>query len=233
MKIKDIALDGVVRQNPVFKLVLGTCPTLAVTVSLANALGMGAAVIFVLVCANVLISLLRNVIPDKVRIPAFIMIIATFVTIVILVFEKFLPDLYDSLGIFLPLIVVNCLILGRAESFASQNKVGYAALDGLFMGVGFMLGLMVMALVREVLGLGKFFGIELWTGFSIGMLTTSAGGFLVFGLLIAAFVAASNAIANKMKRKQKALAVQKVAEEQQKQSAPQKSEEVVAETEVK
>jgi electron transport complex protein RnfE len=233
MKIKDIALDGVVRQNPVFKLVLGTCPTLAVTVSLANALGMGAAVIFVLVCANVLISLLRNVIPDKVRIPAFIMIIATFVTIVILVFEKFLPDLYDSLGIFLPLIVVNCLILGRAESFASQNKVGYAALDGLFMGVGFMLGLMVMALVREVLGLGQFFGIELWTGFSIGMLTTSAGGFLVFGLLIAAFVAASNAIANKMKRKQKALAVQKVAEEQQKQSAPQKSEEVVAETEVK
>ncbi len=233
MKIKDIALDGVVRQNPVFKLVLGTCPTLAVTVSLANALGMGAAVIFVLVCANVLISLLRNVIPDKVRIPAFIMIIATFVTIVILVFEKFLPDLYDSLGIFLPLIVVNCLILGRAESFASQNKVGYAALDGLFMGVGFMLGLMVMALVREVLGLGQFFGIELWTGFSIGMLTTSAGGFLVFGLLIAAFVAASNAIANKMKRKQKALAVQKVAEEQQKQSTPQKSEEVVAETEVK
>ena len=122
---------------------------------------------------------------------------------------------------------------GRAESFASQNKVGYAALDGLFMGVGFMLGLMVMALVREVLGLGQFFGIELWTGFSIGMLTTSAGGFLVFGLLIAAFVAASNAIANKMKRKQKALAVQKVAEEQQKQSAPQKIEEVVAETEVK
>ena len=231
--MNDMALDGVVRQNPVFKLVLGTCPTLAVTVSLANALGMGAAVIFVLVCANVLISLLRNVIPDKVRIPAFIMIIATFVTIVILVFEKFLPDLYDSLGIFLPLIVVNCLILGRAESFASQNKVGYAALDGLFMGVGFMLGLMVMALVREVLGLGQFFGIELWTGFSIGMLTTSAGGFLVFGLLIAAFVAASNAIANKMKRKQKALAVQKVAEEQQKQSAPQKIEEVVAETEVK
>ena len=108
MKIKDIALDGVVRQNPVFKLVLGTCPTLAVTVSLANALGMGAAVIFVLMCSNMLISLLRNVIPDKVRIPAFIMIIATFVTVIILVFDKFLPDLYESLGIFLPLIVVNC-----------------------------------------------------------------------------------------------------------------------------
>ena len=219
MKIKDIALDGVVRQNPVFKLVLGTCPTLAVTVSLANALGMGAAVIFVLVCANVLISLLRNVIPDKVRIPAFIMIIATFVTIVILVFEKFLPDLYDSLGIFLPLIVVNCLILGRAESFASQNKVGSAALDGLFMGLGFTLGLAVMSLIREVLGLGQFFGMDLWN-FKIGMFATSAGGFLTYGLLIAAFVAGSNAISKKLKNKQK------------KAELP-KQEEVVAETEVK
>ena len=107
MKIKDIALDGVVRQNPVFKLVLGTCPTLAVTVSMSNALGMGLAVIFVLTCSNVLISMLRNIIPDKVRIPAFIMIIATFVTIVMLVLDKFMPDLYDSLGLFLPLIVVN------------------------------------------------------------------------------------------------------------------------------
>ena len=124
MKVKDIALDGVVRQNPVFKLVLGTCPALAVSTSLANAIGMGAAVIFVLMCSNILISLLRNVIPSKVRIPAFIMIIATFVTVVILVFEKFLPDLYDSLGMFLPLIVVNCLILARAEAFASVNKVG-------------------------------------------------------------------------------------------------------------
>ena len=123
MKIKDIALDGVVRQNPVFKLVLGTCPTLAVTVSMSNALGMGLAVIFVLTCSNVLISMLRNIIPDKVRIPAFIMIIATFVTIVMLVLDKFMPDLYDSLGLFLPLIVVNCLILARAEAFASSNGV--------------------------------------------------------------------------------------------------------------
>ncbi len=232
MKVKDIALDGVIRQNPVFKLVLGTCPTLALTASLSDSLGMGVAVIFVLMCSNVLISLLRNVIPDKVRIPAFIMIIATFVTIVILVFEKFLPDLYTSLGVFLPLIVVNCLILGRAESFASQNKVGYAALDGLFMGAGFTLGLLVMAFVRELLGKGTLFGIKIMD-FSVGILAQSAGGFLVFGLLIAAFVAASNAITNKMKRKQKALAMQKASEEQQKQSAPQKSEEVVAETEVK
>lgn len=201
MKIKDIALDGVVRQNPVFKLVLGTCPTLAVSVSLANALGMGAAVLFVLVCSNVLISLMRNIIPDKVRIPCFIMIIATFVTIVIMVFEKYLPDLYSSLGIFLPLIVVNCLILARAESFASSNKVGYAALDGLFMGVGFTLALMVMALIREFIGTGCIFGVEIMS-FSISIFATSAGGFLVFGLLIAAFVAANNAISNKMKHKQ-------------------------------
>ncbi len=201
MKIKDIALDGVVRQNPVFKLVLGTCPTLAVSVSLANAVGMGAAVLFVLVCSNVLISLMRNIIPDKVRIPCFIMIIATFVTIVIMVFEKYLPDLYSSLGIFLPLIVVNCLILARAESFASSNKVGYAAFDGLFMGVGFTFSLMIMALIREFIGTGCIFGVEIMS-FSISVFATSAGGFLVFGLLIAAFVAANNAISNKMKHKQ-------------------------------
>ena len=214
MKIKDIALDGVVRQNPVFKLVLGTCPTLAVSVSLANAVGMGAAVLFVLVCSNVLISLMRNIIPDKVRIPCFIMIIATFVTIVIMVFEKYLPDLYSSLGIFLPLIVVNCLILARAESFASSNKVGYAALDGLFMGVGFTLALMIMALIREFIGTGCIFGVEIMS-FSISVFATSAGGFLVFGLLIAAFVAANNAISNKMKHKQheKQILVQKEREQ--------------------
>ena len=201
MKTKDIALDGVVRENPVFKLALGTCPTLAVSTSLANAIGMGAAVIFVLICSNVLISLLRNVIPSKVRIPAFIMIIATFVTIVILAFEKFLPDLYTSLGMFLPLIVVNCLILARAEAFASVNKVGASALDGLFMGIGFTLALAAMAFIRELLGAGSLFGVQLWD-FKIGILTTSAGGFLVYGLLIAAFVAASNAISNKQKKKQ-------------------------------
>lgn len=204
MKVKDIALDGVVRQNPVFKLVLGTCPALAVSTSLANAIGMGAAVIFVLMCSNILISLLRNVIPGKVRIPAFIMIIATFVTVVILVFEKFLPDLYSSLGMFLPLIVVNCLILARAEAFASVNKVGAAALDGLFMGIGFTLALSVMAFIRELLGTGCLFGIEVLGGFKIGIFASSAGGFLVYGLLIAAFVAGSNAVSNKNKQKQAA-----------------------------
>lgn len=225
MKIKDIALDGVVRQNPVFKLVLGTCPTLAVTVSVANALGMGAAVIFVLTCSNVLISLLRNVIPDRVRIPAFIMIIATFVTMVIMAFEKFLPELYDSLGIFLPLIVVNCLILARAESFASSNKVGYAALDGLFMGCGFLLGLLAMSVIREFIGTGCLFGFEIMP-FSIGIFATSAGGFLTFGLLIAAFVAASNAISNKMKHKHHE---KLMAAERERQAAIEAHEKEVAE----
>lgn len=210
MKIKDIALDGVVRQNPVFKLVLGTCPTLAVTVSMSNALGMGLAVIFVLTCSNVLISMLRNIIPDKVRIPAFIMIIATFVTVVILALDKFMPDLYDSLGLFLPLIVVNCLILARAEAFASSNGVGYSALDGIFMGCGFTLGLLVMSLIREFFGSGSLFGFKIMN-FSIGVFATSAGGFLTFGLLIAAFVAVNNKIKDKMKHKhhQKIAAVEK------------------------
>ena len=204
MKVKDIALDGVIRQNPVFKLVLGTCPALAVSTSLANAIGMGAAVIFVLMCSNILVSLLRNVIPGSVRIPAFIMIIATFVTVVILAFDKFLPDLSSSLGMFLPLIVVNCLILARAEAFASANKVGAAALDGLFMGIGFTLALSVMAFIRELLGTGCLFGVEVLGGFKIGIFASSAGGFLVYGLLIAAFVAGSNAVANKQKQKQAA-----------------------------
>ena len=136
-RIREIALDGTIRQNPTFRLVLGTCPTLAVTTTAFNSLGMGLAVTFVLICSNVIISLLRNVIPDRVRIPCFIVIIATFVTIVRMFMEAYIPDLYESLGVFLSLIVVNCIILGRAESYASHNPVGYSALDGLFMGLGF------------------------------------------------------------------------------------------------
>ena len=124
-RIREIALDGTIRQNPTFRLVLGTCPTLAVTTTAFNSLGMGLAVTFVLICSNVIISLLRNVIPDRVRIPCFIVIIATFVTIVRMFMEAYIPDLYESLGVFLSLIVVNCIILGRAESYASHNPVGY------------------------------------------------------------------------------------------------------------
>ena len=201
-RFKEIALDGVVRQNPTFKLVLGTCPTLAMTVAAAQCLGMGVAVTFVLVCSNVIISLLRNIIPDRVRIPCFIVIIATFVTIVRMAMEAFLPDLYDSLGVFLPLIVVNCIILGRAESFASHNPVGESALDGLFMGIGFTLAITLMGLVREVLGRGTLFGLELWgkddpNKFTISFFSQSAGAFLTYGLFIAVFTLCYNAVERK------------------------------------
>ena len=195
---------GIYVNNYVLVKFLGICPFLGVSKKYDQAAGMGAAVIFVLMCSNILVSLLRNVIPGSVRIPAFIMIIATFVTVVILAFDKFLPDLSSSLGMFLPLIVVNCLILARAEAFASTNKVGAAALDGLFMGIGFTLALSVMAFIRELLGTGCLFGIEVLGGFKIGIFASSAGGFLVYGLLIAAFVAGSNAVANKQKQKQAA-----------------------------
>ena len=202
-RFKEIALDGVVRQNPTFKLVLGTCPTLGLTTAALSCLGMGAAVTFVLICSNIIISLLRNIIPDKVRIPCFIVIIATFVTITRMVLEAYMPDLYDSLGIFLPLIVVNCIILGRAESFASHNPVGESALDGLFMGLGFTVAITLMGIVREILGNASVFGIELWDKnvFSIGFFSTSAGAFLTYGLFIAAFTAIYNAIERKAQAK--------------------------------
>ena len=200
-RFKEIALDGTVRQNPTFRLVLGTCPTLALTVAARSCLGMGAAVIFVLVCSNVVISLLRNIIPDKVRIPCFIVIIATFVTLVRMLMEAFIPDLYDSLGVFLPLIVVNCIILGRAESFASHNPVGESALDGLFMGIGFTVAITLMGIVREVLGSGSLFGVQLWEGFKIGFFTNAAGAFLTYGLFIAIFNVCYNAVERKLKHK--------------------------------
>jgi len=146
---KKIAVDGVVASNPTLKLVLGTCPTLALTTLAMNGIGMGAAVTFVLICSNVMISLLRKVIPSQVRIPAFVLIIASFVTIVRMVLEKFLPTIYDSLGLYLPLIVVNCIILARAEGFASKNGVLASACDGLFMGIGFTLALTLMALLEK------------------------------------------------------------------------------------
>ncbi|MBQ3042096.1 MAG: electron transport complex subunit E [Clostridia bacterium] len=202
-RFKEIALDGVVRQNPTFKLVLGTCPTLGLTTAAISCLGMGAAVTFVLICSNVIISLLRNIIPDKVRIPSFIVIIATFVTLTRMVMEAYLPDLYSSLGIFLPLIVVNCIILGRAESFASHNPVGESALDGLFMGLGFTVAITLMGIVREFLGNASFMGIELWDKnvFSIGFFSTSAGAFLTYGLFIAGFTAIQKAIERKAQAK--------------------------------
>ena len=189
--------NGILSENPTFRLVLGTCPTLAVTTSAINGLGMGAAATFVLLCSNIVISLLRNFIPSKVRIPAFITVICTFVTIIQLVMQAFLPSLYESLGIFIPLIVVNCIILGRAEAFASKNPVVDSAVDGLGMGIGFTLALTLMGCVRELIGNGSLFGTAvLGTSFEPMLIAVlPAGGFMVYGLLLGII----NAIGNKRK----------------------------------
>jgi electron transport complex protein RnfE len=189
--IKKIAVDGVIAQNPTLKLVLGTCPTLALTTMAMNGIGMGAAVTFVLICSNVLISLLRNVIPNQVRIPAFVLIIATFVTIVRLVMDKLMPDLYASLGLYLPLIVVNCIILARAEAYASKNGPVDSMLDGLFMGLGFTFALGLLGAVREFIGAGTVWDINVTGGIfpGIAMFTQPAGAFISLGCIIAAVTA--------------------------------------------
>lgn len=183
---KKIATDGLIASNPTLKLVLGTCPTLALTTAAMNGIGMGLAVTFVLICSNMIISMLRRVIPKEVRIPAFVLIIATFVTIVRLALDKLLPDIYASMGLYLPLIVVNCIILARAESFASKNGVLASACDGLFTGLGFTLALTLMGAVREILGAGAVFGIKLWD-FKIEFFAKSAGAFFTYATFIAVF----------------------------------------------
>lgn len=175
---------GIIKENPVLCLVLGTCPTLAVTTSAFNAIGMGVAATAVLVCSNAVISMLRKVIPDKVRIPAYITIIAGFVTIVQMIVKAYSPAINDSLGIFLPLIVVNCIILGRAEMYASKNPVFPSILDGLGMGVGFTAALLCMGIIRELLGSGTVFGFEVLP-VQILIFILPPGGFFVFGILIA------------------------------------------------
>lgn len=174
-QIKQAALGGIL-QNPVFVLVLGTCPTIAKSTNITNGLGLGLATAFVLICSNLFISLLRYVIPDKVRLPAFIVIIATFVTLVQMFIAKFLPDLNQSIGAFIPLIVVNCIILGRAEAFASKNSPLISVIDGISMGLGFTLSLVIMGAVRQGLVL-----------MGLSLFGRAAGGFIVFGILMALF----------------------------------------------
>ncbi len=178
---------GLIKENPVLVLVLGTCPTLATSTSVLNALGMGAAATIVLICSNIVISALRKVIPDKVRIPCYIVLIAGFVTMVQMLVKAFAPALDESLGIYLPLIVVNCIILGRAEMFANKNTVVDSAIDAVGMGAGFTLALVMMATIREVFGNGTFLGFEIpvLIDNKISILTMAPGGFFVFGLLIA------------------------------------------------
>lgn len=185
--MKGIFINGIINENPTFRLVLGMCPTIAVTTSLTNAVGMGAAATFVLICSNILISALRNFIPDKVRIPCYIVVIAMFVTVVQMLLKGFLPALDQSLGIFIPLIVVNCIILGRAEAFAGKNSIKASAIDGVGMGVGFTLALMMIAFVRELLGSGSLFGTQVFPeGYQGALIFVLApGGFMVLGLLLA------------------------------------------------
>lgn len=189
---------GIYEQNPVFKQALGLCPTLAVTGSIENGLGMGIASTFVLLCSNLLVSLVRKGVPNKIRIPIYIVVIASFVTIVDLAMAGFVPDLHKSLGIFVPLIVVNCMILGRAESFAGKNKVGLSLLDGLGMGVGFTLALVIIGAIRELLGNGSLLGIPVMgAGYDpVLIMILPPGAFLTIGFVLGFF----NWIENKRNR---------------------------------
>ena len=184
---KRIFLNGIFDENPTFRLALGMCPTLAITYRASNGIGMGLATTFVLVFSNLVISLMRNMIPEKIRIPSFIIIIATFVTIVEMVMHAFLPDLYDTLGVFISLIVVNCIIFARAEAFAFKNPPLKSAVDGLGMGLGFTFAITIVAAIRELLGSGTVFGTQLMPpGYEpMAFATSPAGGFVILGLTMA------------------------------------------------
>jgi len=175
---------GFIRENAVFALFLGLCPTLGVTTSAINGLAMGLATTFVLVMSNLVVSLIKSLIPDKVRIPSFIVIIATFVTVVELVMKGYVPALFDALGLFIPLIVVNCLVLGRAEAFASKNSIWSSLVDGMGMGLGFTMALTVLGAVRELLGSGAFFGLKLISGDALLLFILPPGAFIALGYLI-------------------------------------------------
>lgn len=193
--------NGIIKENPTFVMMLGMCPTLAVTTSAINGIGMGLSTTVVLVLSNMLISMLRKIIPDSVRIPAFIVVVASFVTIVQFLLEGFVPSLYDSLGLYIPLIVVNCIILGRAESYASKNPVLPSLFDGLGMGLGFTFGLTCIGIVRELLGAGQIFGLQIMPSSyePITIFILAPGAFIVLSML----VAARNKIMNNMEKRGK------------------------------
>jgi electron transport complex protein RnfE len=186
MKPLKVFFNGVLNENPTFRMVLGMCPTLAVTTAAINGIGMGLATTFVLVGSNLVISLLKNFIPQKIRIPAFVVVIATFVTVVSMIMQAFLPELNKSLGIYIPLIVVNCIILARAEAFASKNSVFLSVIDGLGMGIGFTLALLLLGSIREILGAGTWFGMPVFSdGFSPAIIMIlPPGGFITLGLVL-------------------------------------------------
>lgn len=188
-----VLMNGIIKENPTFVLLLGMCPTLGTTSSAINGMSMGLATMFVLICSNVVISLIKNLIPDLVRIPSFIVVIASFVTALQMCMQAYVPEVYATLGLFIPLIVVNCIILGRAEAFASKNGVLPSFFDGLGMGLGFTIALTVLGALREILGTGKIFGFELWTeDYGMLMFVLAPGAFIVLGYLIA--------VVNKLKK---------------------------------
>ena len=201
-------LNGLVFENPTFVLMLGMCPTLAITTVASNGVGMGLATTFVLVCSNLFISLLRNVIPEKVRIPSFIVIIASFVTMLEMLMKAYLPDLSASLGMYIPLIVVNCIILARAEAFAFKNPVLPSVMDGLGMGLGFTVAITLLAAIRELFGSGTVFGLQVMPeAFEpIGILTLPAGGFITLGILLIVVNAVRAGIEKLIRKRKEALA---------------------------
>ena len=186
-ELRKIFMNGIINENPTFRMVLGMCPTLAITTAVSNGIGMGLATTVVLVCSNLFISLLRKAIPDEIRIPAFIVVIATFVTIVQLIIKAFLPALDASLGVFIPLIVVNCIIFGRAEAFACKNKPLASVADGLGMGLGFTCAITLICAVRELFGAGTLLGMQVMPAgyMPMDLLVKPAGGFIVLGLMMA------------------------------------------------
>lgn len=198
-KMSSVFLNGVLTENPIFRLVLGMCPTMAVTTAAINGIGMGLAATFVLIGSNTVISILRKFVPDEVRIPAFVIIICTFVTMVQMLLQAFVPSLYESLGMFIPLIVVNCIILARAEAFASKNGVLASAVDGAGMGIGFTLALTLIAGIRELIGAGTIFGVSVFGGGYEPMLVMilPTGGFLTLGILMGII----NALAQRTEKK--------------------------------
>ena len=193
MSYLKIITNGIIKENPTFVLMLGMCPTLATTTSAINGMSMGLATMFVLICSNVVISLIKNLTPDKVRIPVFIVVIASFVTILQMVMQAFVPDIYKTLGLFIPLIVVNCIILGRAEAFAAKNGAVESLMDGIGIGLGFTIGLTLLGVCREFLGAGSIFGITLLPEtYNMLMFVLPPGAFITLGFLVA--------IINKLKK---------------------------------
>ncbi len=197
MKLSEIFYNGVIKENPIFVQLIGMCSVLAVTTSANNGLAMGLAVTGVLIGSNLVISLLRNIIPDEIRIPAYVVIIATFVTIIQMFMEAYLPDLFNSLGIFIPLIVVNCIILARAEAFASKNKVIPSVVDGFSMGLGYTIALLVLSILRELIGAGSLFGVNLFgASYEPALIfIMPPGAFILLGILIGLF----NSVRNRKK----------------------------------